>query len=94
MWYTTPAPIKKSDHRDAGNARWSGPGKECFPVQDNDTTTRASRPKTFNRKLSLAIELCHWQIDALSSSRGPWALLFRAWLYLRLRWLEGQIPRA
>lgn len=56
------------------------------------TTPRAVRLKKFNRKLSLAIDLCHWQLDALSSSRGLWSLLFRAWLHLRLRWLEGRIP--
>lgn len=54
--------------------------------------TPRSRSQTFDRNLSLAIDLCHWQIDALRDSRGAWTWLYRAWLRFRLHRLEERIP--
>ena len=56
------------------------------------TTPRVCNPKTFDRNLSLAIDLCHWQLDALRESRGAWTWLYRAWLRFRLHRLEARIP--
>jgi len=46
----------------------------------------------FDRTLSLAIDLCHWQLDQLAGQRGVRAM-FRRWQVRRqLRKLERRIP--
>jgi len=48
----------------------------------------------FDRRLSLDIDLCHWQLDRLAGERGLRAML-RRWLIRRqLRRLERRIPHA
>jgi len=47
---------------------------------------------SFDRQLSLAIDLCHWRLDQLAGQRGLRAM-FRRWqMRRRLRKLERRIP--
>jgi hypothetical protein len=46
----------------------------------------------FDRKLSLAIDLCHWQLDQLRRMRGVRGMLLRWRVRRRLRKLERRIP--
>ena len=57
------------------------------------TIHRAVCPKPFDRKLSLAIDLCHWQLEQLSGRRDALTAVRRCYVRLLLRWLEGQIPQ-
>ena len=45
----------------------------------------------FDRLLSLAIDACHDELDALCGKRGVWAWCKRWWITRRLRQLEGRI---
>lgn len=46
----------------------------------------------FDRKLSLAIDAIHDELNCLTGTRGIFAALRRLWLHLCLRRLERRIP--
>ena len=47
---------------------------------------------TFDRKLSLEIDLCLWWLDELDHAPGLWAAIQRWYLRRKLRQLERRIP--
>lgn len=51
-----------------------------------------SHMKNYDRRLSLAIDAIHWELDQLANRTGFRVLVRRWWLRRELRKLEGQIP--